>query len=245
MTHAPAIPRVPIDRTAIAVRQKNGQRRGECLRPPAMDNLPPLKAGGAWPRILCRGHETTYYFQNNQTKTVAASVRMALNGAPRAFHLVDAGSLVPLAEERLNGFPSMVVKDGRLITQGPRDPAPGFLVSRTAYQVLDYPEENPKRYVDASAKQYLAVPLRLMLCAMELGFPPILGCKALVWDLERKYWCTVPVCDIAPDGYALSQRVFRDWSIGPKFDQVATKVEIQLFPGVPQEGYELQEWRPE
>lgn len=245
MNHAhPALP--PIDKTSLAHRHGR-DTRPESLRPEILpDKLPPVKGGHAWPKAITRQEGTMiYYWQNWQTFWMGGA-RITFNGCPRAYHPADEGSFVPLGEERLAGFPSLVRGEHGLAVQTQRDPAPGFLVSRTAYQRLDYPPTDPRRYVDARQVAYLAVPMRLMLCAFEKGFPPILGCKALIWDLDRAYYHTVPVCDISHNGTALSERVFRDWSLGHRYDSGITgNVMFKLFPGVPQEGYELQDWRPE
>jgi hypothetical protein len=251
MTHSTPTP-PPIDKTSLAARAKaagamGGAPRPDSLRPEIIpENLPAMKTGAAWPRTVAReGGTMIYYWQNFKTFWVGGA-RMTCAGSPRAYHPVDAGSLVPVAEARAQGYAGLLRREGKLVAQGQRDPAPGFLVSRTAYQHMDYPPEDQRRYVDAAQVPYLAVSTRLMHCAFEKGFPPILGCRALIWHLDKGYYQAVPVCGVEATGTALSQRVFRDWSIGHRYDLgIMANVLVELFPGHAMEGWELQDWRPE
>jgi hypothetical protein len=82
-----------------------------------------------------------------------------VDGAPTAYHPADRNALNRLAHAGRQGrWWGIVAKNGRPIVQGASDPAPGYHVSMTSLQNPAFAETDPRRYVDASAIPYVALP---------------------------------------------------------------------------------------
>jgi hypothetical protein len=82
-----------------------------------------------------------------------------VDGAPRAYHPHDRNALNRLAHAGRPGrWWALVTKDGQPVVQGPQDPAPGYYLSMTSLQNSAYPETDARRYVDATAVPYVALP---------------------------------------------------------------------------------------
>ncbi len=86
-----------------------------------------------------------------------------------------------------NGKPS-----GEPIVQGPKDPAPGFLVSTTAYEWSQFASSDPRRYVNAWDVAYIAVPPQIREQAPGI----VLGCRVIARYKGRMVQAVV--ADIEP-----------------------------------------------
>jgi hypothetical protein len=92
-----------------------------------------------------------------------AGMAIDADGAPKAYHPVHGRGLDNLANAGHEGNWYGVVtdtghKNGKPITQGPNDPAPGFYVSPTALQDKHLARTDPRRYVDSSTIPYISLP---------------------------------------------------------------------------------------
>lgn len=88
-----------------------------------------------------------------------AGMTIDVDGAPTAYHPQDRGALNRLAHAGRPGrWWALVTKDGEPVVQGPGDPAPGYYVSMTSLENSTFAPTDPRRYVDASAIPYIALP---------------------------------------------------------------------------------------
>lgn len=90
-----------------------------------------------------------------------AGMRIDADGAPRAYH--PSGSPPGLdflanAGHPGNFFGLVTDRHGNPVVQSAHDPAPGFFVSPTSLQNSDRADEDPRRYVNASAIPYIVLP---------------------------------------------------------------------------------------
>lgn len=88
-----------------------------------------------------------------------AGMTIDVDGAPTAYHPRDRGALNRLAHAGRPGhWWALVTRNGEPIVQGPTDPAPGYYVSMTSLENSAFAVTDPRRYVDASAVPYVALP---------------------------------------------------------------------------------------
>jgi len=88
-----------------------------------------------------------------------AGMTIDVDGAPRAYHPDDRGALNRLSHAGRPGhWWALATKDGKPVVQGPADPAPGYYLSMTSLQNPAFAVTDPRRYVDASAIPYVALP---------------------------------------------------------------------------------------
>ncbi len=88
-----------------------------------------------------------------------AGMTIDVDGAPTAYHPNDRGALNRLAHAgRAGRWWALVTKNGEPVVQGPGDPAPGYYVSMTSLESSSFAPTDPRRYVDASAIPYIALP---------------------------------------------------------------------------------------
>jgi hypothetical protein len=86
-----------------------------------------------------------------------------VDGAPNAYGPTGTHPLDYLKNARLEGhfwapIVGFVMYDGKPVLQGPRDPAPGYYISTTAYTDKDRTEERDVlRYVDATKINYIVL----------------------------------------------------------------------------------------
>jgi len=93
-----------------------------------------------------------------------------VDGAPKAYHPHDTGALNQLAHAGHAGrWWALLTRDGQPLLQGPDDPAPGYYMSMTSLQNSAFPETDPRRYLDASAVPYVALPKALASFGVHLG----------------------------------------------------------------------------
>lgn len=93
----------------------------------------------------------------------AAGMEVDADGAPNAYHPGRTRGLDNLDNAGHPGSWWALVTDndrpgGNPVTQGPRDPAPGFYVSKTALENPAWPRTDPRHYVDATSIPYFVLP---------------------------------------------------------------------------------------
>jgi hypothetical protein len=101
-----------------------------------------------------------------------------VDGAPRAYGPPGSDTLDYLSNAHLEGRPQgpivgYMVEDApphRPVVQGPQDPAPGYYVSQTAYEDESVENErDPRRYVDATAINYVVLGKKARRMGARLG----------------------------------------------------------------------------
>jgi len=98
-------------------------------------------------------------------KPVETRTRMEtdVDGAPRAYGPDESKTLdyernAHLGNHLRAPLVGYLVKNGKPVIQGPRDPAPGFYVSTTAFYDRNNPRvEDPRRYLDATRVNYVVL----------------------------------------------------------------------------------------
>ena len=99
-----------------------------------------------------------------------AGLEIDADGAPRAYHPDGKSGLDYLSNAgRPGDWWALVTDDGEPygtpLIQTPNDPAPGLYVSTTALENENVPRENPQRYVNAEAINFIVLPAGLNLGA--------------------------------------------------------------------------------
>lgn len=101
-----------------------------------------------------------------------------VDGAPRAYGPPGSEALDYLSNAHLRGRPrgpivGYMVEDEaphRPVVQGPQDPAPGYYVSQTAFEDESVANEHdPRRYVDATAINYVVLGKKARRMGARLG----------------------------------------------------------------------------
>ncbi|MEO6923590.1 MAG: hypothetical protein ABI142_07180, partial [Bryocella sp.] len=98
-----------------------------------------------------------------------------VDGAPTAYGPRGKKTLDYLKNARLRGhfwapIVGYVMYDGKPVVQGPKDPAPGYYVSATAYVDPTHPDERDvRRYVDASRINYVVMGDKARERGVQLG----------------------------------------------------------------------------
>ncbi len=99
-----------------------------------------------------------------------------VDGAPRAYGPPGSEALDYLSNAHLRGRPhgpvvGYIVEHGdRPVVQGPHDPAPGYYVSQTAFEDESVENEHdPRRYVDATAINYVVLGNKARRMGARLG----------------------------------------------------------------------------
>lgn len=87
----------------------------------------------------------------------------------------------------------VVTDNGKPVTQGPTDPAPGYYVSTTALEDSRFARTDPRRYVDSDAVPYVVLPPQI---AKAIGAR--LGDFAVVVNLKTWSWTAAIYADIGP-----------------------------------------------
>jgi hypothetical protein len=84
-----------------------------------------------------------------------------VDGAPNAYSPAPGKGLDFLADAGHPGnWWAIVTRNGVPVIQTATDPSPGYYVSTTSLQNHAYPQENPKRWVDATRIPYVVLPLQ-------------------------------------------------------------------------------------
>ncbi len=118
------------------------------------------------------------------------------DGSPRAYNIDSGKGLDRLANAGEPGhwFGVACNASGVPVTQGPNDPAPGFMVSTTSLVDHSKAASDPARYVDSSSVPYLSIARDLLTYGCRLGdvamvFYGSAECGAVVADVgpPRKY----------------------------------------------------------
>ncbi len=186
-----------------------------------------------------------FLLQNDGSVTWTGPAGVDADGDPRAYKLDDTG-LDLLANAGYphdpEAYPEILVVDahGRPVVQGDADPAPGYLVSKTAYEDRRFAERDPRRYMWASRVTYIVVPAWLR---MAVG-PIVLGCRGRARNLRTGAVIEGPVGDLGPqnDIGEVSIAAAVGLGINPSPRAGGTEehvVEYAIWPGVVATGFEL------
>ena len=198
-----------------------------------------------WPKVPCRAHGAIIRRYEDERIIWQSGAHRVINGCPVAYHAFDQNALGKIEEQRARGFTGLLMNaEGQLVQQGAGDPVPGHLVSRTAYQRPEYAVEDQRRYLDANSVPFISVPLELMMSRWD-SLPLILGCAALVQDIQRggyKFWTVVGDVDLHGIG-GVSKYIWERMAMGGH-DSSSLTFQFDIFCGHAAEGYTLQRWQP-
>lgn len=199
-----------------------------------------------WPKTLCRVHGAAMYRYENNMLEWYSGARVTVAGSPRAYHPLNKDALEDINEERLRGYAALLRDaDGGLVLQSRTDPAPGYCITPTLYRKPGFEAQDPRAFLDPEREPYVALPLRVFLAAGKL--PPLLGCRAVVCDLDRNFMVQGPVADVDREGTgALSAWLWKEMSLrhDPQMGGRQQGFRFWVFPGEACPGYELQPWAP-
>lgn len=116
--------------------------------------------------------------QHRSFELLTRRMDVDVDGAPRAYGPRGSEALDYLSNAHLRGRPhapvvGYMVEDAaphRPVVQGPQDPAPGYYVSQTAFEDESVEDvRNPRRYVDATAINYVVLGKRARRMGVRLG----------------------------------------------------------------------------
>ena len=118
------------------------------------------------------------------------------DGGIHAYHPGDTGlDTVRDAKDQNGNWCGIVLDvDGRPIIQGPGDPAPGYFISCTSYQLPQYAQNDPRRYLNAEAIPYAVVPGWLRRACRGV----LMGCYGELLNLDTGDMVQVMTGDIGP-----------------------------------------------
>jgi len=165
------------------------------------------------------------------------------DGAPHAYGPPGKRGLDFLANAGHPGNWWGVVTDseGNPVVQTATDPAPGFYVSTTSYERVEFRRSDPRRYLNAETEKFIVVPapLRKMMA------PVVLGCRALVKHLSTGQEVETIVGDFGPATHLGEASIALAEAFGlhadPRTGGTDAPVFLyKIFPGTAVPGYELQ-----
>ncbi len=197
-------------------------------------------------KIIRTVRRVDFVLQNDGSVKWTGPAGVDADGDPRAYKLDDTG-LDCLANA---GYPHdpkayadilVVDASGCPVEQSGNDPAPGYLISKTAYENWRFNERNPRRYLWASRVEYIVVPAWLRRA---VG-PIVLGCLARVRNLRTGLTIEGLVGDIGPqnDIGEVSIASAAGLGIDPSPRNGGTNeriIEYTIYPGVVAPAFELQ-----
>jgi len=170
--------------------------------------------------LLCLGIETPQLPAEINSRTAEvlwhdggvlifqAGMTIDADGAPHAYSPVPGEGLDTLENA---GFPGhwdgIATRDGEPLIQGPDAPAPGYYVSTTALQDHAHPPLTQRRYVNAAAVPYIALP--------ESIDGPQLGDVAMVVNIRNHRATPAIFADISPQPGEGSIALARKLAIDP------------------------------
>lgn len=184
-------------------------------------------------RTATIGGVPTYAVQGKRGVAFRGGLSVDADGSPRAYHPRNIG-LDALGNAGRPGNWWGLATDGRgqPYVQGPNDPAPGYYVSTTALADARYPASDPRRYVDAEAIPFIAIPPQLRSQGVQLG--------DLVAVRNERTGKTVfaVVADIGPSGHLGEGSIKLAQELGINADArrggAGSGVSYVVFPGTKQ-----------
>lgn len=151
-------------------------------------------------RFLCsfnaEGFKCNVFQDSDRRVNFVADGDIDADGCPKAYHPNNVSGLDYLANAGHPGNWWGIATDrhGTPFIQDSTDPAPGFYVSTTAYEWLNYSKNDPRRYVDSLKVRFIVVSGAIRSLAKGV----VLGCKARITDLKTNRTTDAVVADIGP-----------------------------------------------
>lgn len=181
---------------------------------------------------------------NNGGVRFHAGMTIDADGSPRCYHPQPGKGLDYLANA---GYPgnwwALVTdtgrRDGTPVIQGIADPAPGYYVSATAYEIDGIIRTNPKRYLDSEKVRFVVVPGPLRMKVRGV----VLGCRATVTRPSNGASVEAVVGDIGPSTHLGEASIAAARALGipssPKTGGVVSGLVYTIYPGEAALGFEL------
>jgi hypothetical protein len=173
-----------------------------------------------------------------------AGMMIDADGGPHAYNEDNTG----LDHYGNAGYPddpgsytTILVCDGNTpVNQRSDDPAPGYWISRTAYERSDYADNDPRRYVNSEKIPFIVVPPSLR-SAVD---PVVMGCAGFMRNLETGKQVRGVVADIGPGSKLGEASIAAAAALGVNPDPRCGGTESHIiqyviFPGRPAPGFEL------
>lgn len=117
------------------------------------------------------------------------------DGSPHAYHPRDTGLDAIVNARNGSEWVGIVTdREGDPIIQGPHDPAPGYYVSPTAYQIPGFRKDSPHHYIDSEVVPFIVVSPAIIKGVKGI----VLGCKAKVTNTRTGLSVACMVADVGP-----------------------------------------------
>jgi len=212
------------------------------------------KPGG--PVVIMRIGRVKIYRQQSRIY-FKSGLQIDVDGAPTAYHPNDEEALDTVKNAMKNPRANRprwvgVVTDtgrpsGTPLLQGPDDPAPGYYISKTAYEVPGFADTDPRHYLDATRINYVVVPMKLAARFKTLN---LLGSRARITNLETGAVCEGLVGDLGPnhkigEASLAFARALQCGACSARFGIDRRIFLYEVFPGEPAKGFGLEEAPPE
>lgn len=173
-----------------------------------------------------------------------AGMMIDADGAYHAYHPSNTGldSLSSCGYPIHSWYRDILVCDakGNPVVQGEKDPAPGYFISRTAYEKSDFRASDPRRYLDAETIPYIVVPPQVRKGVRGV----VLGCKGEIINTRTGRSVVAVVGDIGPKSKIGEASIAAARVLGiahsPRTGGTAEKFLLyRIWPGVAASGFEL------
>lgn len=160
------------------------------------------------------------------------------DGTPKAYHPDDKSGLDYLANAGKKGNWFGIVTDngepnGNPIIQGPKDPAPGFYVSSTAYTRKGFKLSDPRAYLDGTKIRFIVIEGYIRKRAKGI----VLGCKAKITRMKTKKTAFAMVGDIGPlekfGEISPALAIALGYEVKPRGAGIDNDLQYEIFPDTP------------
>lgn len=168
-----------------------------------------------------------------------AGATIDADGGYRTYHPNNTGlDDLRHAKDQNGNFVGVVMKNGKPVIQSSSDPAPGYYVSSTSYQIDGYDLTDTRRYLDSETVKYIVVPGHFS------KIKGILGCKALAFNTKTEKYCFGIVGDYGPKKKIgeVSMACAKAIGLNPNPRIGGTKdpiIKYTIWPGISMDGFEI------
>jgi hypothetical protein len=149
--------------------------------------------------ITGKGYASSIIYEEKEAQPrvhYIGNVDIDADGAPHAYNPSNTGlDRIANAKDTMGNWCGVLVdSSGKPLTQGAGDPAPGYYISTTAYELANMPKGTQRRYLNAETIPFIVVPPVIIH-----GVPGIVkGCKVRITDMVTRLICDAMVGDIGP-----------------------------------------------
>lgn len=116
------------------------------------------------------------------------------DGSPRAYNPHNTGLDDNQNAKDGDKWVGVATKNGVPYIQDQNDPAPGYYVSTTAYQLKQYHASSPDRYLDSEKIPYFVLPPQIIMAVPEI----VLGSNFWITNLRNEKFTNGIIADVGP-----------------------------------------------